>query len=522
MPFVGETGGRRAGRAVGAAAAAGPRAGPRARPGGPAGRPGADRAPGRGPAPGRGTSRPRRAARPAAREDAAVTGAIGARPGDRHGPRPGRRRHADGPGPGPGRPRLPPPRAPARPAHPGPRRRLLRPGRPQGARSTWSSSARRRACATTPRPARPPRGRGRPSRTGAPGSTRSWSRSRRRRPALAGETLPYLDHVARCFAYAPPRYPDDAMFEAAAARIDALLPGDAPLADRLAAWDARFVDPGRSAAGASSTGSSRASAARRPTDFGLPDGEDLRVSLVTGQPWSAYNWFDGGRRSRVDVNTDLPGPRLRPDRHWSPTRPTRATTSSTPGRRPTSSTRRAASSRRSCSSTRPSASSARAWPTSASRFARHRPTARRPARRAVRAGRPRRSPPTRRRRARPPNASVALAERARAARRRSAATPRSSATPTGGRTTRSSPTCATSAATRAAAAAKRLEFIEHPLWRTYVFVYAEGEALLRRWLEAVPEPRARRPVRAPAPRAADAGRGHSSRLKTTRSSPSAS
>ena len=41
-------------------------------------------------------------------------------------------------------------------------------------------------------------------------------------------------------------------------------------------------------------------------DFGLPDGEDLRVSLVTGQPWSAYNWFDGGRRSRVDVNTDLP------------------------------------------------------------------------------------------------------------------------------------------------------------------------------------------------------------------------
>jgi hypothetical protein len=38
-----------------------------------------------------------------------------------------------------------------------------------------------------------------------------------------------------------------------------------------------------------------------------------------------------------------------------------------------------------------------------------------------------------------------------------------------------------------AIAAKRLEFIEHPLWRTYVFVYAEGEALLDRWVEAVPE-----------------------------------
>jgi len=42
-------------------------------------------------------------------------------------------------------------------------------------------------------------------------------------------------------------------------------------------------------------------------------------------------------------------------------------------------------------------------------------------------------------------------------------------------------------------AAKRLEFIEHPLWRTYVFVYHEGEALLRRWLEAVPP--AERPAR---------------------------
>jgi hypothetical protein len=36
-------------------------------------------------------------------------------------------------------------------------------------------------------------------------------------------------------------------------------------------------------------------------------------------------------------------------------------------------------------------------------------------------------------------------------------------------------------------AAKRLAFIEHPLWRTYVFVYAEGEALLARWLAEVPE-----------------------------------
>ena len=43
------------------------------------------------------------------------------------------------------------------------------------------------------------------------------------------------------------------------------------------------------------------------------------------------------------------------------------------------------------------------------------------------------------------------------------------------------------------AAAKRLEFIEHPLWRLYIYVYFEGEALLRRWLHQVPEPE--RPAR---------------------------
>ena len=30
------------------------------------------------------------------------------------------------------------------------------------------------------------------------------------------------------------------------------------------------------------------------------------MGLVSGQPWSGYNWYDGGLRSRVDLNTDLP------------------------------------------------------------------------------------------------------------------------------------------------------------------------------------------------------------------------
>jgi hypothetical protein len=122
--------------------------------------------------------------------------------------------------------------------------------------------------------------------------------------ALAGESLPYLEYVERCFAYAPPRYPDE-VFESAAARIDALLPGDAPLVDRLAAWDARFEVPVERLAAVVTWLVQRFRSTAAET-FGLPPGEDLRVSLVSGQPWTAYNWFDGGRRSRIDINTDLP------------------------------------------------------------------------------------------------------------------------------------------------------------------------------------------------------------------------
>ena len=121
---------------------------------------------------------------------------------------------------------------------------------------------------------------------------------------LAGDRLPYVDEITRCFAWTPIRR-DDAIFDEAARELDALLSGSEPLADRLAAWDAHFevgVDRlpdvidwlvGRFRSTASNL-------------FGLPNGEDLRVSLVTDRPWSGYNAYDGGLRSRVDINTDLP------------------------------------------------------------------------------------------------------------------------------------------------------------------------------------------------------------------------
>jgi len=110
--------------------------------------------------------------------------------------------------------------------------------------------------------------------------------------------------VTRLFAWAPERR-DDGLFAAAAADLDSLLPGDRPLAERLEAWDDQFVVPVERLRDVVDwlIGRFRARAADL---FGIPPGEDLQVRLVTDQPWSGYNWYDGGLRSRVDINTDLP------------------------------------------------------------------------------------------------------------------------------------------------------------------------------------------------------------------------
>jgi hypothetical protein len=121
---------------------------------------------------------------------------------------------------------------------------------------------------------------------------------------LAGEDLPYVELVERTYEWSPVRR-DETMFDTAAAELDALLPGTEPLIDRLEAWDARFEVPLDRLPGVVDwlVGLFRA----RASDlFGLPEGEDLRVGLVSDKPWSGYNWYDGGLRSRVDINTDLP------------------------------------------------------------------------------------------------------------------------------------------------------------------------------------------------------------------------
>ena len=300
--------------------------------------------------------------------------------------------------------------------------------------------------------------------------------------ALVGEDLPYLDFVERCFAYAPPRRPDNE-FEAAAAALDGLLPGGGSLADRLGEWDAQFVIA-RDRLAAVADWLAERFRARAASQFGLPDGENLRISLVHGHPWSAYNWYDGGRRSRVDINTDLPNraPELvnliaheaYPGHHlehaWK-----EADLVDEAGRLESSI----------LLINTPELLISEGLADLGRRFAI--PVADHA------------------------DLLVELFERAGLAIGRDPAVARDSAERSIALATHRNSLSAirgNAAIYRHAdgwthdeveaylrdvgrfspqVAAKRLEFIEHPLWRTYVFVYAEGEALLATWLAAVPE-----------------------------------
>ena len=127
-----------------------------------------------------------------------------------------------------------------------------------------------------------------------------WTTARR----LAGEDIAYEDEVEQCYGARPQAVPDDELREAHR-RLAEAIPGEGPLPDRLISFRESQAVPTELLPSAIS---SLAEDLRERTDklFGLPDEEHVDFELVTGRPWSGFNTYLGGLRSRVDINTDLP------------------------------------------------------------------------------------------------------------------------------------------------------------------------------------------------------------------------
>ncbi len=121
---------------------------------------------------------------------------------------------------------------------------------------------------------------------------------------LAGETIGYEEEVESCYGVRPRPVPDEEL-AAAHRRLEEAVPGSGPLGERLIAWrESHAVPADRLPAAIDSLAEDLRERTQRL--FGLPEGEHIEFELVTDKPWSGFNTYLGGLRSRVSVNTDLP------------------------------------------------------------------------------------------------------------------------------------------------------------------------------------------------------------------------
>jgi hypothetical protein len=121
---------------------------------------------------------------------------------------------------------------------------------------------------------------------------------------INGEQFPYVELVERCFDASPEATPPEE-FGRVRHDLDQLLPGDGDLRERFQAHENALTVPVDKLAPIVDwlTAELRKAAL---TSFDVPGGENLTISLVTNEPWGAYNWYDGNLKSRIEVNTDLP------------------------------------------------------------------------------------------------------------------------------------------------------------------------------------------------------------------------
>lgn len=88
-------------------------------------------------------------------------------------------------------------------------------------------------------------------------------------------------------------------------RLQAVFPGDGPLWERVDAFASTTAIPADKLQ-AVMHASIEECKRRTLQHIALPDEEKFSLELVTGQPWSGYNWYKGNATSLIQINTDLP------------------------------------------------------------------------------------------------------------------------------------------------------------------------------------------------------------------------
>src|SRR4051812_47182394 len=121
---------------------------------------------------------------------------------------------------------------------------------------------------------------------------------------MSGEPVGFVDEV-RSYFQVDAELGDPDTYAAVLADLDALLLGSGPLAERYETYRrSEECPPDRLAEAVDALSSALRDLARE--QYGLPEVETVRYEVVTDQPWSGFNYYEGDFRSRVAINADLP------------------------------------------------------------------------------------------------------------------------------------------------------------------------------------------------------------------------
>jgi len=121
---------------------------------------------------------------------------------------------------------------------------------------------------------------------------------------LSGEKVSLADEAEALYDVRP-EWQEEANFEEAHKLLEEVLPSEGSLRERMLAWKKSLEIPVEKAKELLPIIIKKL---RTLTDqkFKLPEGESFTVEFVSDQPWSAYNWYLGNSKSRIDINTDIP------------------------------------------------------------------------------------------------------------------------------------------------------------------------------------------------------------------------
>jgi hypothetical protein len=119
-----------------------------------------------------------------------------------------------------------------------------------------------------------------------------------------GERLSFDEESKALYDAVAPTHPVS-HFQSILDQLGKRFPGEGSLAVRYDTWRKAFAIP-RDKLDAVFQTATAACRERTATHVKLPANERFTVEYVTNKSWSGYNWYQGGYRSLIQVNTDLP------------------------------------------------------------------------------------------------------------------------------------------------------------------------------------------------------------------------